>query len=117
MPQGPRTERVGEELREILAEEVLRLKDPRIGFVTITGVTVSADLHRARVFYTAFGEERERAATRAALRSAAPHLRHQLGSQVHIKVTPELEFVEDPSIERAERIDRILDQLHHEEAE
>ena len=72
MPQGPRIERVGEEFREILAEEIPKLKDPRIGFVTVTGVKVTADLRRAWVYYTAFGDDKERASTRAGLRSAGP---------------------------------------------
>jgi ribosome-binding factor A len=115
MPQGSRTERVGEEFREILAEEIQKLKDPRVGFVTVTGVRVSPDLHHAWVYFTAYGEEKERAGTRAALRSATKHLRHELGRQVRLKVTPEIEFVEDDAMERGERIDRIIEQLHREE--
>jgi ribosome-binding factor A len=114
MPQGARTDRVGQEFREILAEEVQRLKDPRVGFVTITGVRVSADLRHAWVSYTSLGGERERAATRAALRSATPHLRHELGRQVRLKVVPELRFEEDGTIEAGERIDRILAGLERE---
>jgi ribosome-binding factor A len=112
MPQGARIERVGEEFREILAEEVQRLKDPRIGFVTIVGVRVSPDLRIARVAYTAMGDARAKAGSRAALRSATPHLRHELGRQVHLKATPELEFVEDDTYERGERIDELLDEIH-----
>jgi ribosome-binding factor A len=115
MPQGSRTERVGEEFREILAEEIQKLKDPRVGFVTVTGVKVSPDLRHAWVYFTVFGEEKERAGTRAALRSATKHLRHELGRQVRLKVTPEIEFVEDDTVERGERIDRIIEQLHREE--
>jgi ribosome-binding factor A len=115
MPQGSRTERVGEEFREILAEEIQKLKDPRVGFVTVTGVKVSPDLRHAWVYFTVFGEEKERAGTRAALRSATKHLRHELGRQVRLKVTPEIEFVEDDTVERGERIDRIIEQLHQEE--
>jgi ribosome-binding factor A len=115
MPQGARTDRVGEEFREILAEEVQRLKDPRIGFVTIVGVTVSADLRHARVSYTAFGDEAARAGSRAALRSATKHLRHELGRQVRLKVTPEIEFIEDHTYERGERIKTILDEIHRQE--
>ena len=109
MPQGARTDRVGEEFREILAEEIQRLKDPRVGFVTVTGVAVTPDLKRARVFYTAFGDERARKASRAALRSATPHLRRALGRQIRLKVVPELAFEVDVSIETGERIDRLLD--------
>jgi ribosome-binding factor A len=112
MPQGTRAERVGEECREVLAEEIQRLKDPRVGFVTVTGVKVSPDLRHARVFYSAYGDESARAGTRAALRSARSHLRHELGRQVRLKVLPELDFEEDTTIEQGERIDRLIDRLH-----
>jgi len=115
MPQGARIERVGEEFREILAEEIQRLKDPRVGFVTVTGVKVSADLHVAWVFYTAFGDEKAKASSKAALRSAAKHLRHELGRQVHLKVTPELRFEEDATFETAQRIDAIIQGMHDHE--
>jgi ribosome-binding factor A len=114
MPRGARTDRVGEEFREILAEEIQKLKDPRVGFVTVTGVKVSPDLRVAWVSFTAFGDERSRASSRAALRSAAPHLRHELGRQVRLKVTPEIRFEEDTSIETGERIDAIIEHLHED---
>jgi ribosome-binding factor A len=112
MPQGARAERVGEEFREILAEEIQRLKDPRVGFVTVTGVRVSPDLRVAWVAYTVLGDDRARRASAAALRSAAAHLRHELGRQIHLKVTPELRFEEDLTAEVGERIDRIIEDLH-----
>jgi ribosome-binding factor A len=112
MPQGARTERVGEEFREILAEEIQRLKDPRVGFVTVTGVKVSPDLRVAWVYFTAFGDEKARAGSRAALRSASAHLRHELGRQVRLKAVPELRFEEDTTPLAAERIDRIIQGLH-----
>ncbi len=113
MPQGTRIERVGEEFREILAEAIQKLKDPRVGFLTVTGVKVSPDLHVAWVYYTVLGDEKVRASSRAALRSAAPHLRHELGRQVRLKVTPELRFEEDTSIAEGDRIEHILGELHH----
>jgi ribosome-binding factor A len=109
-----RTERVGEECREVIAEEVQRLKDPRVGFVTITGVKVSPDLRSARVYYTSFGDEAARAGTRAALRSARSHLRAVLGREVRLKFLPDLEFEEDRSLEAGRRIDELLDQIHQE---
>ena len=108
MPQGPRVARVGEEFREILAQEIPRLKDPRIGFVTVTGVKLTADLRRAWVYYTAFGDDKERASTRAGLRSAVPRLRGVIGKQVRLKYLPELEFEEDATLEQAARIDRLI---------
>jgi ribosome-binding factor A len=113
MPQGSRTDRVGEEFREILAESIQGLKDPRVGFVTVTGVKVSPDLHVAWVYYTVLGDEKARVATRAALRSATPHLRRVLGREIRLKVTPELRFEEDELADAAERIDRLLDQATH----
>jgi ribosome-binding factor A len=112
MPQGPRIERVSEEFREILAEEIPRLKDPRIGFVTVTGVKVTADLRRAWVYYTAFGDDKERASTRAGLRSAVPRLRGMIGKQVRMKFLPELAFEEDATLEQAAEIDRLIARLN-----
>jgi ribosome-binding factor A len=116
VPEGTRPSRVGEEFREVLAEEIPRLKDPRIGFVTVTGVKVTPDLRHAFVYYTTMGDERERAATRAGLRSAIPHLRGVIGHEVRLKFLPELEFEEDATIERGERIDEIIRQLHERES-
>jgi ribosome-binding factor A len=112
-----RIDRVAEEFREILAEEILKLKDPRVGFVTVTGVKVTADLRHAWVFYTSLGDERARAGTRAGLRSARPHLRTMVGRQVRLKYLPQIEFEEDLSIENGERIDALIRTLHGEEAE
>lgn len=112
MPQGARIDRVGEEFREILAEAILGLKDPRVGFVTVTGVKVSSDLHVAWVSYSVLGDEKALAGTRAALRSATPHLRRELGRQIRLKVTPELRFEHDTSVTTGERIDELLQQAH-----
>jgi ribosome-binding factor A len=115
MTEGTRPGRVSEEFREILAEEIPKLKDPRIGFVTVTHVRVTPDLRMARVFYTAMGDEKERRATAAGLRSARAHLRQVIGGQVRIKTLPDLQFEEDRSIEAADRIDRLIRGLHEEE--
>jgi ribosome-binding factor A len=112
--EGGRPSRVSEEFREILAEEIPKLKDPRVGFVTVTGVSVTTDLRHARVFYTALGDERARRATAAALRSARGHLRRVVGDQVRMKVLPDLEFEEDESIETADRIESVLRRLRTE---
>ena len=110
-----RTHRVAEGLREILAQEIQRLKDPRLGFVTVTGVRVTADLRKARVSYTVLGKARDHKATRAALRSAAPRLRSVVGKEIRMKVTPELEFEEDDAVSRADRIDELLERIHWDE--
>jgi ribosome-binding factor A len=110
-----RLERVAEELREVLAEEIGRLKDPRVGFVTVTGVRVTPDLRKARVFYTVLGDDSARRGTRAALRSARSHLRVALGKEVRIKFVPELEFEEDTDLDRVTRVDELIDRLHRDE--
>ena len=115
MTEGTRPSRVREEFREILAEEILKLKDPRVGFVTVTGVKVTPDLRRAIVFYTALGDGKDRKATAAGLRSATAHLRRVLGHQIRLKTLPVLEFEEDETAETADRIERLIQQLHEGE--
>jgi ribosome-binding factor A len=112
--QGKRPSRVSEEFREILAEEIPKLKDPRVGFVTVTGVRVTPDLRHATVFYTTMGDDPERRGTAAALRSARGHLRQVIGHQVRLKVLPDLEFEQDETIENADRIEALLRQVHGE---
>ena len=114
MSGGDRPERVAKEFREVLAEEVPKLKDPRIGFVTVTRVEVSPDLRRATVFYSVLGEDRDHRRTRAGLRSATPHLRSVLGHQVRMKFTPDLEFEEDVGLAQVERVTELLKQIEGE---
>ena len=108
MTEGGRPDRVSEELREILAEEIPKLKDPRVGFVTVIGVRVTPDLRLARVSYTAMGDERARRATAAGLRSARGHLRQVIGHQVRMKVLPDLRFEQDEVAGSAHRIEELL---------
>jgi ribosome-binding factor A len=115
MAQGARTNRISEEFREVLAQEIQRLKDPRVGFVTVTAVKVTSDLRHARIFYTVLGNESERRASGAGLRSARAHLRTVLGRHVRLKFLPELEFEEDTALEEAIRIDRIIDRVRGSE--
>ena len=114
MTEGARPGRVAEEFREVLAEEILKLKDPRVGFVTITRVEVTPDLRRALVYYTVLGEDADRAASRAGLRSAARRLRSEIGRQVRMKFTPELRFVEDEGMSNVARVDELLRKIHEE---
>ncbi len=88
-----------------------------MGFVTVTGVKVSPDLKRAWVYYTSLGDSKARAGTRAALRSANPHLRAVIGREVRLKYLPELTFEEDASLEQASKIDGLLATLHQPEDE
>ena len=117
MRGGPRMPRVNELLREVIAEEVGGLKDPAIGFVTITAVDTSPDLHTAIVFYTALGTDEEQAASAAALERATPHIRSRMGSQVRLKFTPALEFRVDPSLEAGLKIDSLLRNIGDQGAE
>lgn len=100
--------RVNELLREVIAEEVSRLKDPGLGFVTITGVATSPDLRAATVYYTVMGDEAQRKETLAALRRAKSRIRAVAGSQVRLKYLPDLEFSYDESIDRGIRMEQLL---------
>ncbi|MEX0990708.1 MAG: 30S ribosome-binding factor RbfA [Actinomycetota bacterium] len=103
-----RTARVAEEFREVLAGEIPRLKDPRIGFITVTRVDVTPDLRKAHVWYTIYGDDKAKAGSRAGLRSSRSRLRQVLGQQVRLKFTPELEFHEDMGMENLGRVDELL---------
>jgi ribosome-binding factor A len=101
--------RVNEAVREVISAHISGdLKDPRIGFVTVTGVETSPDLRSARVFVSVLGEEAEREDALAGLRSAAGFLQAQVGTQVRMKRTPTLEFVYDDSVDRGMRISELL---------
>lgn len=112
--QYPRVARVNEVVLECLAEELERLSDPRLGFVTLTGVEVAPDLRTADVFYSVIGAAQQHAETAAALESAGPHLRAVLGRQVRMKYLPSLRFREDPAVTDGLRIDAILRELHED---
>ena len=111
----PRTARINEVVLETLADEVERLSDPRLGFVTLTGVEVSPDLRHATVFYSVLGGEGRREQTGKALRHAGSHLRAVLGRQVRLKYLPELRFREDPAIAQGQRVEEIIRELHGQE--
>lgn len=103
--------RVDESLREVIAQEVARLKDPGLGFVTVTGVATSPDLRTARVYYSVMGDDDERERTQAALERAAPRIQRIVGREVRLKYNPRLTFVYDESIQHGLRIDRLLHEL------
>ena len=112
-----RTQQVGEFLREELTDIIRReVKDPRIGFFSLTRVDVSADIRRARVYVSVLGDEDERVATLAALRSAAGFIRHHLRPRLRMRQIPDLEFRDDRSMEHAEQIGRALRALELEPA-
>lgn len=107
-----RTERVGESIREVLAEELPRLEDPRLGLVSITGVDVSPDLRFAQVFVSSLNADSDMEATLAALARARVRLQSGIGRKLRLKRTPVLRFAQDSGISKGERIDRILRELH-----
>jgi ribosome-binding factor A len=117
MAQGQRPARVGEEIRHELATMLARdVQDPGIGFVTLTRVTVSPDLQLARVYYTQMGDERQRKDTKRALERATPFLRRGIGARLRLRRVPELMFHFDESIEKHDRIEKILIDLKEERA-
>lgn len=105
----PRMRRVNEAVREVLSTRITEdLKDPRIGFVTVTAVETSPDLRRARVYVSVLGDEAERERTLAGLRSAHGLLQRALAEELHLKRTPTLEFVYDASIDRSMRLQGLI---------
>ena len=106
-----RMRRVNESLREVLSEGIGDLKDPRVGFVTVTGVDTSPDLRHARVFVSVLGNERKRDDTLAALQSAHGVLQGRLSRELRLKRTPQLAFEYDPSVERGVRMTQLIDEL------
>lgn len=112
-----RTQKVGEAMREALGDLIQRqVKDPRVGFVTITAVRVTPDLAKADVYYTVLGDAAELANTQAGLESAAPFLRTETGRRVRLKTLPELQFHLDDTPEKAQRVDSIIDEIHRADA-
>ena len=105
----PRMRRVDEAVRAVLSDAIVTdLKDPRIGFVTVTAVQTSPDLRHARVHVSVLGSEDERRSTLAGLRSAHGFLQGCVARELRLKHTPELEFRYDPSVDRGMRIEEIL---------
>jgi ribosome-binding factor A len=111
----PRPHRVGEQLHKEISALLLKgLKDPRVGFVTITSVKVTSDMHLARVYYTVYGDEKERADTQKGLDSAVPYFRRELGRRLRIRYIPDLVFKFDTSLEYGNRIESLLRQLNED---
>jgi ribosome-binding factor A len=117
MGQGSRPDRVADQIRAEIAQMLVRdVHDPGIGFVTLTRVQVSPDLHVARVYYTSLGDDTGRKNTARALERAAPFLRRQIGGRLRLKRVPELKFVYDESIAGQDRIEQLLNELHQPDA-
>ncbi len=103
--------RVNEAVREVVSEAVGDLKDPRIGFVTVTGVETSPDLRHARVFVSVLGSEAKRRKTLAGLAAAHGVLQARVARELRMKRTPQLAFEYDPTVERGVRMTQLIDEL------
>jgi ribosome-binding factor A len=115
---GARMRRVNEAVREVLSSHLAAgLKDPRIGFVTVTDVDTSPDLRFARVYVSILGDEGERQATLDGLSSSRGFLQAQIAHELRMKRTPALSFHYDPTVERADRMTRLIDQVAPEDGE
>jgi ribosome-binding factor A len=103
--------RVNEAVREVISEGIGELKDPRVGFVTITGVETSADLRHATVFVSVLGTEGKREKTLAGLAAAHGVLQARVARELRLKRTPQLTFEYDPTVERGVRMTQLIDEL------
>ena len=112
-----RMRRVNEAVRQVLSEAIGQLKDPRIGFVTVTGVKTSPDLRHARVFVSVLGSERKRIATMEGLQAAHSVLQARIAAELRMKRTPQLAFEYDPSVERGVRMTKLIDELAPDDSE
>jgi ribosome-binding factor A len=108
-----RAVRVGEQMKKELSDILIRdIKDPRVRFVTVTGVDVTGDLQQATAFITVLGDEEERKATLAGLEKAKGFIRTELGKRIRLRKTPELSFSFDESIQYGNRIESLLRDLN-----
>jgi ribosome-binding factor A len=118
MGDGARVAKMADRIKEIIAQRLERgIKDPRMGFVTITDVKVTGDLQHASVFFTVYGSDEERAETAAALKSATGMLRSEVGKNLNTRLTPSLEFIADGIPENAALIDSLLAEARNRDAE
>lgn len=109
--RGGRMRRVDEAMREVLSDAIAKdLKDPRIGFITVTGVKTSTDLRHARVFVSVLGDDDARAASIEGLSSAHGVLQRRVAAELKLRHTPSLSFEYDESVARGMRISRLLDE-------
>ena len=113
---NPRMERITQQIQQEIALILQReVKDPHIGFVTITGVSVTRDLAYARVAYSTLGPEAERERSQLALERSAPYIRELLKKRLRTKVTPELQFKYDPSIAHSVEMQNTFDRIREQD--
>ncbi|ALC90975.1 ribosome-binding factor A [Bacillus sp. FJAT-18017] len=113
-----RANRVGEQMKKELGDIIGRkIKDPRIGFVTVTDVQVTGDLQQATVYISVLGDEDQRENTLKGLAKAKGFIRSEIGSRIRLRKTPEIIFEFDESIDYGNRIETLLTKIHNEEKE
>ncbi|MBF4632207.1 30S ribosome-binding factor RbfA [Clavibacter michiganensis subsp. phaseoli] len=118
MVDHARARKMADRIKEIVARKLDRgIKDPRLGFVTVTDVRVTGDLQHASIFYTVYGTDEERADTAAALKSATGMLRSEVGKNITARLTPSLEFILDGVPENAAAIDALLEEARRRDAD
>ncbi|CAN2205499.1 RbfA Ribosome-binding factor A [Candidatus Nanopelagicaceae bacterium] len=118
MAHSHRSQKVADRIKVVVAQLLeTKIKDPRLGFVTVTDARVSGDLQSASIFYTVLGGEDERSATAAALESAKGVIRSAVGKDLGTRITPSLEFILDGLPESAQAMDSLLDRVHALDAE
>ncbi len=117
MAGNPRARKVADRIKEVVAQRLEKgLRDPRLGFVTITDVQVTGDLQHASVFYTVYGTDEERADSAAALKAATGMLRTEVGRNLNTRLTPSLEFILDGIPENAASIEALLREARERDA-
>jgi ribosome-binding factor A len=108
-----RSEKVAESIHELVSELMIKgLKDPRIGFVTVTGVKVTDDLHFATIYFSVIGNDEEKLATEKGLNSAKGFIRKEIAKNLRMRYVPEIFFKYDSSFEYGQRIENILNEIH-----
>ena len=118
MSPSHRSQKVADRIKVIVAQLLeTKIKDPRLGFVTVTDARVTGDLQMASVFYTVLGDDDARASTAAALESAKGAIRSALGRELGLRITPSIEFFEDGLPESAKALDSLLARVHEQDAE
>lgn len=118
MSPSHRTFKVADRIKVVVAQLLeTKIKDPRLGFVTVTDARVTGDLQQASIFYTVLGDEDQRASTAAALNSAKGAIRSALGRELGLRLTPSIEFFEDGLPESAKALDSLLAKVHEQDAQ
>ena len=116
MSQGKRTDRVGHLIQMELSQLILhRVKDPGLGFVTVTHVDVTPDMRSACVFFSVLGDQKTKERTQKALEKASGFLQREIGAALKLRYTPRLRFVQDDSFDQGLEVDRVLHKIQRDD--